>query len=308
MLKQSIRKAARRVGFDFLGVSAPTIEERFRRAYLNWLDRGYYGRMDYLARNVEKRLDPKKLVSGVKSIICVATSYYQRPQPISQDGGAVAMYAWGEDYHRIVKTKLIRLATEIESLIGRRLQVRRFVDTAPVLEKPLAEQAGLGWIGTNGSLIHSRLGSYLFLGELFVDLELEPDRPAKSYCSSCRRCVESCPTAAIVEPGLIDTRRCISYLTIEHDGPVECDLGKKFGNRIFGCDTCQQVCPFNRLAQHTMVQPFVEHKLGTELDPNDVLRWDQHEYELRTADSAGSRASLAQWQRSAKLILSSRAD
>jgi len=301
-LKQSICQRAREIGFDLVGVTVPVIEDRYRRAYLTWLERQYHGQMGYMARNIDKRLDPAKLVPRAKSVICVGMNYYQR-EPQTGGLGRVAMYAWGRDYHRVLKARLAQLADEIELRTGRKGIHRGFVDTAPVLEKALAAQAGLGWIGANACLINIKRGSYLFLGELFTELELEPDTPAQDHCGRCRRCQESCPTGAIVEPGLIDARRCISYLTIEHSGPIDPNLSEKVDQQIFGCDICQQVCPFNRFAQVTSIQELVDPHLGPTVDPERVLRWDEGEYRRRVSESAAARASLAQWHRNARLLL-----
>jgi len=301
-LKQSIRIAAGEIGFDLVGVASPVIDDRFKQAFVDTVDMCGRGRPAYLARNVEKRLDPKLLVPTVRSIICLAVGYYQ-PHPECNRLGKVAMYAWGADYHRVVKGMVVRLAGEIEKRIGRKIAYRVFVDTAPVLEKALAQQAGLGWIGGNGCLINRRLGSYLFLGELFVDLELDPDEPEKYHCGTFRRCIERCPTGAIVGPGRIDVERCISYLTIEHHGDIPNRLARKFEGWIFGCDICQQVCPFNRFAEVTRITEFRDRWLGPQIDPGSVLDWTEQEYRDRTARSAGARAGLDQWHRNARLLL-----
>ena len=301
-LNQAIRAAAREIGFDLVGVTAPDIEEATQRAYRDWLKRTYQGSMAYLARNAEKRLDPRRLVPSVKSIICLGVSYYQTVKSCGEDSGRVALYAWGRDYHRVIKEMLRRLEERIEALVGRKIVSRIFVDTGPVLEKPLAMQAGIGWIGKNTCLINREIGSFLFLGELFVDLDLQCDEPGKNHCGACRRCLESCPTHALIEPGVLDARRCISYLTIEHQGDIEPERAGKLNGWIFGCDICQRVCPFNRFAKPTAVADFRDHRLGPRVDPAEVLTWTDQDYRTRTADSAGARASLRQWQRNARLL------
>jgi len=303
-LKEAIRSSALTMGFDLCGVTGPGIESRYRSIYLDWLAKGYNGSMDYLARNVGKRLDPTKLVPGTKSIICLAVNYYQPAPPPDPGSARVAMYAWGKDYHQVVRDMLARLTQEIEVLVGSKLTFRAFVDTAPVMEKALSVQAGLGWIGSNSCLINRRLGSFLFLGELFVDIEIAPDEPVEDHCGRCRRCVEACPTGAIVEPGLIDAARCISYLTIEHSGPIDPELSEKIDGWIFGCDLCQQVCPFNRSPACTNVREFLDHRLGPRITPDEVLSWDEKTCQARLAESAANRADLEQWYRNARLVRS----
>jgi epoxyqueuosine reductase len=197
---------------------------------------------------------------------------------------------------------LHRLAEKIKLVLGRDFSYRAFVDSAPVMEKPLAQQAGLGWIGKNGCLINRRFGSFFFLGELFVDFELPPDSPAKNYCGRCRRCLDACPTGAIIAPQTLDARRCVSYLTIEHRGGIDEDLKSKIGDRLFGCDACQLACPFNRKCVETLIEDFRRPILGPSLDPNEILNWDESACKLRTAHSAGERADLTQWQRNAKIV------
>ena len=300
-LKETIRQAAFELGFDLAGISAPRVEPRYREAYLDWIERGRQGGMGYMAQNLDKRLDPGRLVAGVRSVLCLGSSYHQEAAT-PDGGGRVAMYAWGRDYHRVLKDRLRRLAGWLSGMAGREVRYRAFVDSAPVLEKALAEQAGLGWIGSNGCLINRRLGSFFFLAELFADLELPVDQPAKNHCGACRRCVDACPTGAIVAPGVVDARRCISYLTIEHRDRIDPTLAGKVGPWIFGCDACQVVCPFNRFARTTRIDEFRQHRLGPRIDPAEAARWTDEQYEARTAGSAGARATLEMWRRNAGLV------
>ncbi len=197
-LKLAIRSRALQMGCNLFGVTKPIIDERAKEAYRQWIAKGGHESMEYLSNNIEKRFNPSLLLKGVKSIICIGISYYQTTDVVTQDG-RVAMYAWGADYHRIVKDILHRLAIDIQTLAGKRVAYRVFVDSAPVMERTLAAQAGLGWIGRNGLLMNKQLGSFFFLGELFVDIELEPDHPTKNHCGTCRRCIDACPTHAIPE-------------------------------------------------------------------------------------------------------------
>jgi epoxyqueuosine reductase len=302
-LKQIILDAAiHEIGFTAAGVASPGA---FESAFLkDWLDQGYAGSMSYLHRNLEKRLDPSLLVPGVRSIICVGLNYFQKTSDVLPEGaGEIALYAHGEDYHRVVRDKLHLLAERIREIRGCDFSWRAFVDSAPVMEKLLAQRAGLGWIGKNGCLVNRHFGSFLFLSELFVDFELEPDVPTKNYCGRCRRCIDACSTGAIVAPHTLDARRCISYLTIEHRGEIDEDLKSKIGHQLFGCDRCQRVCPFNRRCKETSVEEFRRPVLGASLVPKEILVWDESACKKRTAHSAGERADVSQWHRNARIVL-----
>ncbi len=304
-LKQEIVLIARQEGFDVVGVSRPEINKSSE--FLNWLDKGYFGGMEYMCRNIEKRLEPVKLMKGVRSIICFGVSYYQPiVLPVENDEnyrlGRVAMYAWGHDYHVVLKRKLHSLAKRIKEILGREFRYRAFVDSAPVLETNLAWQAGLGWIGRNGCLVNKRLGSFLFLCELFVDFELPADEPGKNYCGKCTKCIEACPVGAIVESGIVDARKCVSYLTIEYNGQISKEQKKIIGNWIFGCDACQEVCPFNKRAKQTQIREFREHILGPVMNVDEILSWNDYDYKHRTRESPGARANLSQWKRNAQIV------
>jgi epoxyqueuosine reductase len=303
-LKQDIFASAREIGFDLVGITAPKVVNT--HTFLEWQQSGLAGTMEYMGRNIEKRLDPQKLVPEVKSILCVGVNYFQKAPDQSETGGKISRYAWGKDYHLVIRDMLHRLAEKIEGLIQRKFTYRAFVDSAPVMEKALAVQAGLGWIGKNGCLINKWLGSFLFLGELFLDFELPPDEPGKNYCGRCQKCLAACPTGAIVKPGLMDARRCISYLMIEHKGNITADLAEKMNGWLFGCDVCQQVCPFNRKCPETRIEDFRRYVLGPQIDAAEILQWEEKDYQDRTATSAGNRAGLAQWRRNAQNLLDRR--
>ncbi|MBL7064138.1 MAG: tRNA epoxyqueuosine(34) reductase QueG, partial [Anaerolineae bacterium] len=237
-----IKEQARRMGFDVVGVTrpAPSAHAAF---YTGWLARGYHGEMAYLARPdaIEKRADPRRLMPETRSIVIVGMNYYTGDFPPAEESrGRVSRYAWGADYHAVLTERLRQLAAWIAEQVGRPVTHRVYVDTGPLLERELAQRAGLGWIGKNTCLIHPRLGSYFFLGELLLDLELEPDAsfPA-DRCGTCTACLDACPTGALVAPRTLDARRCISYLTIEHRGPIPAELGPLLGDWVFGCDVCQ---------------------------------------------------------------------
>lgn len=242
-----IKAKARELGFEKVGVAragrAPRAE--FLRS---WLGEGMHGEMAYMARSPERREEPALLLPGAKAVVCVARNY-QSPGKHSDDPrvGRISRYAWGDDYHDVLRERLRELARFMESLGG---SAKACVDTNAVLEKPWAQAAGLGWQGKHSNLISRDLGSWLFVGELITDLDLEPDAPhARDYCGSCTRCLDVCPTRAIVAPYVVDSRLCVSYLTIEQRGPIPRELRASIGNLIFGCDLCQDVCPWNKFAR-----------------------------------------------------------
>jgi epoxyqueuosine reductase len=245
-----IKQAAHECGFDLAGITRAEPLEQDARRYLDWVDRGLAGAMGYLTdRRAWIRTDPKLLLPSARSIICVG-KLYNRAEPRSTDGvdldrGWVSRYAWGEDYHDVVRAGLEKLAMKLGSAHDWKI----CVDTAPLLERSYAHQAGLGWIGKNTCLINQEGGSWFFLGEILTSLEIEPDLPPADHCGTCTRCIDACPTQAIAPPGYeVDARRCIPYFTIELHGSVPEEMRAGIGQNIFGCDICQDVCPWNRKA------------------------------------------------------------
>lgn len=242
-----IKPWAQELGFDLIGI-APAQPPEHAESMPRWLERGFHGDMHYLTRHFAQRTDPTQLVPGAKSIICTALSYFRptvdHPDHVSR--GRVARYAWGRDYHDIMRDKLKLLADRITTQTPAPVLTRCFVDTAPLLEKAHAARAGLGWIGKNTLLINERFGSWLVLGEIVTDLELTYDKPVESRCGPCRRCLDACPTQAFADPFLLDARRCISYLTVESQSELPPDLASRMADRLFGCDACQETCPFNQ--------------------------------------------------------------
>jgi epoxyqueuosine reductase len=221
----------------------------FRSNYLReWIRLGYHGSMGYMARDLQRRMDPSRLLSNLRSIISVAINYYAGDRhPLA---GKISRYAWGEDYHRVIWGKLSKIANWISTQTGARTMV--CVDTSPIMEKLWAQKAGIGWQGKNTLIITKGYGSWIFLGEILVDLELAYDKPFdRDLCGRCTRCIDACPTGAIVRPYVLEARRCISYLTIEHRGPIPQGLKDLMGGRTLGCDLCQEVCPWNRFAKIT---------------------------------------------------------
>lgn len=248
-LTAALKDEARRIGFDLVGITRATPPPH-AEALADWLDAGYAGEMAYLARNAARRVDPQQVVPGARSIISCGVHYRAaEPDPaLWQDPGRgqISRYAWGDDYHEILLPRLRQLQDWLEARVGRTEIGRSYVDTGPVLERPVGVQAGLGFQGKNTLLIHPRQGSWFFLGEILVEAELAYDPPQPvGGCGGCTRCLQACPTQAFVGPHVLDARRCISYLTIELKGPIPRELRPLMGNHIYGCDVCQEVCPWN---------------------------------------------------------------
>lgn len=255
-IEQAIKDEALRLGFSACGFAkAEPVAEGVVEVLDRWTDGGYHADMAYMERNRHLRIDPTQLVPGCRTLIVVALNYYPK-QLLPHEGCQIAYYAYGKDYHRVVKDKLFQLFAYIKKLVPD-VEGRAFCDTAPLLERYWAAKAGLGFIGRNRTLIIPGKGSYFFLGVLAVDIELDgrPPYDMPASCCNCKRCLIACPTGALTADG-IDCRRCLSYLTIEHRGPIPNEMVQKLGRRIYGCDTCQQVCPHNRDAQPTEEEAF----------------------------------------------------
>lgn len=307
-IARRIRAHAADLGFADLGFARgvpPEDEAHLER----WLELGRHGTMHYMARHGRKRSRPALLVPGTLTVISVRMDYLHRDaQPIEALLGdpkraAISRYALGRDYHKVLRGRLLSLARRIAGEVGP-FGHRVFVDSAPVLEKALAREAGLGWIGKHTNLIHPRAGSWFFLGEIYTDLDLPSDRPPEpDRCGTCTRCLAACPTGAILAPYQLDARRCISYLTIENRGPIPLELRPLLGNRIFGCDDCQAVCPWNRFARKVSIpdfapRPGLDGALLTEL-----FAWSEEEFLRRTEGSALRRAGYEGFLRNLAVAL-----
>lgn len=256
-LTETIKQEARALGFDAVGIARvePRDQSRLLLARLQeWLHRGFHGLMAWMARDPARRADPAAVLPGCRSIISLGMNYYTDQRADERPGhGRVARYAWGEDYHKVMGARLEALGQRINTLAPE-AQIRWYVDTGPVMEKAWAQQAGLGWIGKHSNLVSTQFGSWLVLGEILTTLELDPDEPGTDLCGSCTLCIRACPTGAITEPHVVDARLCISYLTIEFrgvEGAIPEDLRRRMDNRIFGCDDCLDICPFNVQAAPT---------------------------------------------------------
>ena len=242
---------AQSIGFDEVGVTSPSVLKNLSEGLENFVALGRHGDMSWMERNIDRRSDPARLWPDVRSVIVVATNYGPDVNPLDallkKSTGAISVYAQNRDYHKVLKGRLKQLGSWVGANYGGQLKV--FVDTAPVMEKPLAQAAGIGWQGKHTNLVSTQFGSWLFLGVLFTTLSLTPSDPADDTCGSCRSCLDICPTQAFPRPYQIDARRCISYLTIEHKGIIDREFRRPIGNRIFGCDDCLAVCPWNKYAQ-----------------------------------------------------------
>ncbi|MEQ8858805.1 MAG: tRNA epoxyqueuosine(34) reductase QueG [Pseudomonadales bacterium] len=302
-LAADIKRWGEALGFAQIGITDTDLSG-YRDRYLAWLEAGRHGEMAYLARNVARRLDPPTLEPGTARVIAARMDYLPdaaAPLQILADPtrAYVSRYALGRDYHKVVRRRLARLARRIDeqarSLDGR---YRAFTDSAPVLEKALAEKAGLGWIGKHTLVLNRQAGSWFFLGEIYTSLPLPMDAPTgEDHCGNCRACMTVCPTDAIVGPRELDARRCISYLTIEHKGSIPEALRPLLGNRVFGCDDCQIHCPWNRYAQLTREGDFTPRHRLDQASLLELFAWSEPEYLARTEGSAIRRAGYLQWQR-----------
>ena len=254
-LTQHIHARANKLGFELVGITPAAQSETIAR-YRQWIENGYAGKMGYLEKHLPLKADVRQLLAEAKSVISLAMNYYtlDPPKALAEDPahGQISRYAWGDDYHEVIRQRLSELVDFIKKTAETELKTRVCVDTAPIIEREYAQKAGIGWIGKNTNLIHWRSGSWYFLAEVLINIDLESDTaPLRGSCGTCTRCIEACPTDAIIEPNLLDSRLCISYLTIELKENIPKALRPKIGNLIFGCDICQEVCPWNSKAVPT---------------------------------------------------------
>ncbi len=268
--KELIKRKANELGFFYCGFSKAEFLEEEAPRLEKWLKEGMQGSMSYMENHFDKRLDPRLLVPGAKTVISLLLNYY--PDNTEQNSDyKISKYAYGNDYHDVIKNKLRELFHFITEEIGS-IEGRVFVDSAPVMDKAWAKKSGLGWIGKNANLIHPKHGSFFFIAELIIDLELEPDGPMKDYCGTCTRCIDACPTDAIVKPYVVDGSKCISYLTIElKDQLIPQEFSGKMENWMFGCDICQDVCPWNRFSKPHLEPLFDPHE--------DLLRFTNKDWQ-----------------------------
>ena len=300
-LAQTLKDWGRELGFQQVGIAGVELGEH--EAHLErWLAAGHHGEMDYMAAHGSKRSRPAELVPGTLRVISLRMDYLpgdtRMAEVLASPGKAyLSRYALGRDYHKLIRKRLQQLAERMQATIGP-FGYRAFVDSAPVLEKALAQQAGLGWIGKNTLLLNKQAGSWFFLGELFTDLPLPLDAPhEREHCGRCQACLDVCPTAAFVGPRQLDARRCISYLTIELKGAIPEELRPLIGNRVFGCDDCQLVCPWNRFARPTAQGDFQPRHGLDNAELAELFRWNEEEFLARTEGSPLRRAGYERWLR-----------
>ena len=269
-----IKEEAKRLGFFHIGISKAEFLEEEAPRLEQWLMQNRHGKMSYMERYFDMRLDPRILVPGAKSVVSLLLNYFPEA---SQPSGApkISRYAYGKDYHEVIKSKLSQLMLYIRENIGE-VSGRAFTDSAPVLDRAWAAKSGLGWIGKNSNLIHPRAGSYFFIAELIIDLELSYDAPLKDYCGTCNRCIDACPTDAIIAPQVVDGSKCISYFTIELKEQIPTEVKGKFENWAFGCDICQEVCPWNRFSKPTNVSEFGMKE--------EIKNWNEDEWKELTEE------------------------
>ena len=266
--KKIIYDKANELGFFSCGFSKAQFLEEEAPRLEDWLRHNYHGKMGYMDNHFDKRLDPRLLVDGAKTIVSLLFNYFPETKQ-DEDAPKIAKYAYGEDYHFVIKDKLNELLNFLREKVGA-INGRVFVDSAPVMDKAWAKKSGLGWIGKNTNLIQPRMGSFFFIAELIIDLEIEPDGPMKDYCGTCTRCIDSCPTEAIVQPYVVDGSKCISYLTIElKDQLIPQEFSGKMDQWMFGCDICQDVCPWNRFSKATHEKRFKPNPLLLEMKTNE---------------------------------------
>jgi epoxyqueuosine reductase len=306
-LAAGIKRWGEQLGFQQLGISDTELAPH-EAHLLDWLAAGCHGSMDYMERHGTKRSRPAELLPGTLRVISARMDYMTRQaRPAAEvlghpDKALVSRYALGRDYHKVLRRRLQKLADRIEAEVGP-FGYRVFVDSAPVLEKALAEKAGLGWIGKHSNLLSRDAGSWFFLGEIYTDLPLPTDQPAENHCGDCVRCIEACPTGAIIAPYRVDARKCISYLTIELKGSIPEPLRPAIGNRIFGCDDCQMVCPWNRFARPSPEADFLPRDGLDAPELVRLFRWSEEEFLSRTEGSAIRRTGYAGWLRNIAVAL-----
>jgi epoxyqueuosine reductase len=306
-LSAQIKSWGMQLGFDQVGITGIDLSEAEERLK-QWLAMGYQGEMEYMQRHGTKRSRPEELLPGTQSVISVRMDYLPEAQMVSKSALAnpaqafISRYSLGRDYHKVLRNRLQRLAGMLAQVIGD-YGYRVFVDSAPVLEKPLAQKAGLGWIGKHTNLINTRAGSWFFLGEIYTDLPLAWDEQAENHCGSCEACIDICPTRAIVAPYQLDARRCISYLTIELQGGIPMEFRSAMGNRIYGCDDCQQICPWNRFAKITSETDFMPRHGLDSAEMATLFAWDEATFLKRTEGSAIRRIGHERWLRNIAIAL-----
>jgi epoxyqueuosine reductase len=306
LIEADIKKWGVELGFQQVGFADIDLS-KYEHHLKDWIDRNYHGAMSYMAENHDKRCHPEQLVPGTIRVVCVRMDYAldskDSLESMENTGKAyVSRYARGRDYHKLIRKRLQKLARRIQDVVGP-FGYRAFVDSAPVLERALAEKSGMGWIGKNTMLINKQAGSWFFLGELFTDLPLPVDEKVSDHCGSCSACIDICPTKAFIKPNLLDATRCISYLTIELRTSIPVEFRKPMGNRIYGCDDCQIVCPWNKFSNPTDEKDFTPRHNLDDAQLVDLFGWSEREFLNRTEGSAIRRIGYDCWLRNIAVAL-----
>ncbi len=306
-LTRSIKSKARDLGFAAVGIAQADVLTEEGAHLRGWLSRGYQASMNWMERNAEKRVDPQRLLPGAKSIVCAALNYYSSPKHTSDPAaGKISRYAWGDDYHEVMEMRLEALNDFIRSQAPS-AKGKVYVDTGPVMDKAWAVRAGIGWLGKHTNVITREFGSWIFLGEIILDIELDYDKSIEDLCGTCTACIDACPTGAIVEPYVVDSNRCISYLTIEHRGDLPKAMVSKFDQWVYGCDTCQDVCPWNRFEKETQENGFRPRPENISPDLVELSTVDQAEFSRRFRHSPIKRTKHNGLVRNARALLESQA-
>jgi epoxyqueuosine reductase len=327
-LTGQVKARAREIGFDAVGIvqiqpstvppdnlaredqpSSQSVSQRLWESLKKWLSDGFHGTMTWMARDPKRRSHPEEVLPGCRSIILVGLNYWPKEElPDTPDNGRIARYAWGKDYHAVMLKKLGQLEASIKTWSPDE-QTRSYVDTGPVMEKPWAQEAGLGWIGKHTNLVSTEFGSWLLLGEILTTIRLDADEPGTDLCGSCSLCIQACPTGAIVEPYRLDAERCISYLTIEYRGSGEdipADLKKGMGNKIFGCDDCLDICPFNVQAKPARESAFLPQPITNQLPLTQLSHLSPQEFKGLTQGSPLARPKYDGFMRNVRISLENR--
>lgn len=301
---RELKLHARRLGFDGCGIAEANFLESEAHKLEAWLRDGRHATMSWMENHFDKRLDPRKLVPGASTVVSLIHSYYQPNHQPTENAGKISRYAWGDDYHKVLKEKLAELFDWLDTRTGG-INGRIFVDSAPVLDKVWAQRAGLGWIGKHTNLINRTVGSYFFIAEMIIDVPLAPDDPfTADYCGSCTRCIDACPTDAIHQPYEVDANRCISYWTIEHrKDDIPQGMASDFGTWIFGCDICQDVCPWNKFKQPTHESRFLPREGVTDTSLSEWEELSIEEYRKRFRGSPVKRSKFEGFQRNVRIAL-----
>lgn len=296
-----VKSIAKKLGFDFCGISKAVQLEEEARHLESWLEKGMHGKMSYMANHFDKRIDPRKLVPGAKTVISLLLNYFTEEKQADAASPKLSMYAYGEDYHTVIKRKLFLFIDQIRAEIGE-VDGRVFVDSAPVMDKAWAKRSGLGWIGKNTNLINKNQGSFFFIAELIIDLELEADGPIKDYCGSCTKCIDACPTEAIIQPYVVDGSKCISYLTIELKEQIPMEWKGRMDDWMFGCDVCQQVCPWNRFSKQHQEPDFIPNDQVLGIQKSDWQEMTEEVFTRVFGKSAVTRTGFSGLKRNIEFL------